>query len=288
MLYNIVTNFWGKDMFECLRQIDERLYNRYLTVENNIKSLSNSFYDSYLDMVEEFIRFLVNKYEIDINKKLTAGKILGLKNVNEFFTQALNVDQENYEKIKNYVQKVNRHKHNNEKQISLETVFNYLREFNNLTEAYFASNNIECDIYDSEYISEIYGAYKKENELLKKEQEALQKDLKDAIENGKIREDDIASYKKLLNQSSQSNLSLEKQNDRLRRQIDKLKDIKMSILEEKLNKTIQLLNELTQSVIENRAVSYAVGDTICGSKKFKEYIEKAKKTMSSTNTIDNA
>ena len=47
-------------------------------------------------------------------------------------------------------------------------------------------------------------------------------------------------------------------------------------MEEKLNKTIDLLHQLGDSVVENRAVAYAVGDTICGRKKFEEYVDGAK------------
>lgn len=48
-------------------------------------------------------------------------------------------------------------------------------------------------------------------------------------------------------------------------------------MEEKLNKTIDLLHQLSDSVVENRAVAYAVGDTICGRQKFEEYVDGAKK-----------
>lgn len=47
-------------------------------------------------------------------------------------------------------------------------------------------------------------------------------------------------------------------------------------MEEKLNKTIDLLHQLSDSVVENRAVAYAVGDTICGRQKFEEYVDGAK------------
>ena len=43
--------------------------------------------------------------------------------------------------------------------------------------------------------------------------------------------------------------------------------------------TIDLLTELTSSVVENRAVSYAVGDTICGAERFKSYVERAKEDL---------
>jgi hypothetical protein len=74
-------------------------------------------------------------------------------------------------------------------------------------------------------------------------------------------------------------LSMEEQNRELQRQISKLKDIKLSSMEDKLNRTIEMLLSLQESVVENRAVSYAVGDTICGSERFKSYVEKAKEDI---------
>jgi hypothetical protein len=50
-------------------------------------------------------------------------------------------------------------------------------------------------------------------------------------------------------------------------------------MEDKLNRTIEMLLSLQESVVENRAVSYAVGDTICGSERFKSYVEKAKESI---------
>ena len=74
-------------------------------------------------------------------------------------------------------------------------------------------------------------------------------------------------------------LSLEEQNAELHKQISKLKDIKLSSMEDKLNRTIEMLLSLQESVVENRAISYAVGDTICGSERFKAYVEKAKESI---------
>ena len=107
----------------------------------------------------------------------------------------------------------------------------------------------------------------------------LKEELLVSVESGKLKDSDIITYKSLLSQSELDILDLEEQNKELHRQISKLKDIKISSMEEKLNKTIELLTELTSSVVENRAVSYAVGDTICGAERFKSYVERAKEEL---------
>lgn len=63
-------------MFEYLIHIEPRLYDRYLTVERNIKSASNSFYDSYLDMQEQFIKTVIMAVGIDFKPNETCGALL--------------------------------------------------------------------------------------------------------------------------------------------------------------------------------------------------------------------
>jgi hypothetical protein len=107
----------------------------------------------------------------------------------------------------------------------------------------------------------------------------LKEELDASVREGKLKDSDIEAYRGLLSQSELDKLSLEEQNTELYKQISKLKDIKLSSMEDKLNRTIEMLLSLQESVVENRAVSYAVGDTICGSERFKAYVEKAKEDI---------
>ena len=75
---------------------------------------------------------------------------------------------------------------------------------------------------------------------------------------------DIENYRNLLSQAEIDKLSLEDQNSELQRQISVLKDIKLSSMEEKLNKTIDLLLELKPAIVENRILTKAVGRKVGG------------------------
>ncbi len=266
-------------MFEYLKEISERLYSRYMTIESNIKSKSNSFFDAFLDMAEEYIKIVTEEYSIDTKKARTAGEIMRLQNVNEFFINNLNTDPQEYERLKNYISKINKHKHNNEKQITFDIVMIYMKLFDSFLKGYCESHGIHKEEFDADYFVDIFDSFSKENKELAHQVEYIKKDLEEALENGKIKEKDIEDYKLVLEKSSLKNLSLEQQNTELRKQLIRLKDIKISIMEEKLNKTIDLLTQLTQSVIENRAISYAVGDTLCGSQRFKGYVDKAREDL---------
>ncbi len=266
-------------MFEYLKELDPRLYERYLTVERNIKSGSNSFYDSYLDLQEQFLRFMITEAGLDATARETCGALLKRADVMTLCLETVGIGKGIYEKLSDYTLKVNQHKHKGEKKIQLETIINYMRVFYETLAAYATYRCMGSSTFDPDYYVDIFCVFEKENALLKEEAQKLKEELSASVELRKLKESDLETYKHLLSAAEVDKLDVETQNAELQRQISKLKDIKLSSMEEKLNKTIDLLNELTESVIENRAVSYAVGDTICGRDMFIKYVEKAKEEI---------
>lgn len=99
---------------------------------------------------------------------------------------------------------------------------------------------------------------------MKTEMQKLKEELLSSVESGKLKESDIENYRNLLSQAEIDKLSLEDQNEELQRQISVLKDIKLSSMEEKLNKTIDLLLELKPAIVENRILTKAVGRKVGG------------------------
>ena len=266
-------------MFKFLQEIDYKLYERYLTLEKNIKAGSNSFYDAYLDLQEQFVKGVAVYCGLDIKARETCGELLRRDDVKNFFKDVLRVDDFTYTKMQDYTLKVNAHKHKGEKNIQIDTIVSYMRIIYNATVSFATYKNIEIRGFDANYFISIFGSFEKENLALKTEMIKLKEELIVSVESGKLKDSDIAAYRSLISQSEIEKLDLEEQNQELHRQISKLKDIKLSSMEEKLNKTIELLTELTSSVVENRAVSYAVGDTICGVERFKSYVERAKEEL---------
>jgi hypothetical protein len=263
-------------MFKHLREIDYKLYERYLTLEKNIKAGSNSFYDAYLDLQEQFVKGIAVFCEFDIKARETCGELLRRDDVKKFFKDVLYVDDFTYTKMQDYTLKVNAHKHKGEKNIQIDTIVSYMRIIYNATVSFATYKNIEISEFDAKYFISIFGAFEKENSTLKVEMAKLKEELLVSIESGKLKDSDIVAYKSLLSQSELDKLDLEEQNKELHRQISKLKDIKLSSMEEKLNKTIELLTELTESVAENRVMSRVAGSLICGEQDFLARVEKAK------------
>ena len=275
-------------MFDFLDNIDHNLYERYLTLERNIKARSNSFYDSYLDLQEHFVKLVLIEQAFEIKVQETCGAILRKAEVKAYFMEALQIDEYTYNKMQDYTLKVNAHKHKGEKTVQIETIVNYLRVFYNAASAYANSKAMDVDGFDASYYISIFGIFEKENSELRCEMQQLKEELATSVEEGKLKDSDIATYQGLLSRSELDKLSLEEQNAELHKQISKLKDIKLSSMEDKLNRTIELLLELKPAIVENRAivrgVGHAVGNMLIGgSSVIDKYIAEEKEKAGKNN-----
>ena len=251
-------------MFEYLIEIEPRLYDRFLTVERNVKAASNSFYDAYLDLQEQFIKTVAVSCGFDIKARETCGELLRRTDVQNYFKEILHIDDFTYNNMPDYTLKVNAHKHKGEKNIQIDTIVSYMKIFYNVTKAFAVYKNIDVPDFDADCFINIFGYFEKENTSVKTEMQKLKEELLSSVESGKLKESDIENYRNLLSQAEIDKLSLEDQNSELQRQISVLKDIKLSSMEEKLNKTIDLLLELKPAIVENRILTKAVGRKVGG------------------------
>ena len=263
-------------MFKFLQEIDGKLHQRYLTIERNIKAGSNSFYDSYLDLQEQFVKVVALDCGLEFGVRDSVGQLLRNATLKTYFLETLGVEEYTYNKMQDYTLKVNEHKHKGEKNIQVETIVNYMRVIFSATSAYARYKDVVVGEFDGNYFIGLFGCMERENEALKNEMKGLKEELSISVEHGKLKDSDILAYKGLLSVAELDKLSLEEQNEELHRQISKLKDIKLSSMEEKLNKTLELLYELTESVAENRVMSHVAGSLICGEQDFLARVEKAK------------
>lgn len=265
-------------MFEYLREIDQRLYDRYLTLERNVKAASNSFYDAYLDMQEQYVRVIALAFELEVGARETCGELLRRADVATIFKDTLGLDTYAFGKMQDYTLKVNAHKHKGEKHIQIDTIVSYMRVIFDATSTYARFKQIAVGQFDAEYYIAIYDIFAKENAALREEQASLREELKELVDQHRLSEQDVAAYQSMLTQRELDNLSLEEQNRTLQAQISRLKDIKLASLEDKLNRTIDLLLELKPAIIENRVIVRAVGSEvgrmICGSGDVDKWIER--------------
>lgn len=262
-------------MFEIIDELSEPIQGRYETLVRNIKSASNSFYDSYIDLLEEIGKDVAARNGVDVDGK-TAGYIFR----NREFLEKAGIEVPILEKINDYILKINKHKHRKEKEVSLESVISYMRALHDLLIPYAAmvtEKPVKEDFFEKE-IAHLFGLSERENDSLKKEVVALKEELgkmekfKEISRSTMDQCDDIDAALK------GGKLSLEEQNDMLRTQIILLKDMKLEILEAKLDKANEALIRLEEYLVDSRAVSLAALTTIVGDRK-DVYIEKAKEEL---------
>ena len=112
-------------MFGYFVELDVELYNRYSTLENNLRSASNSFYDSYRSVIECFLKCIVKKFNLPLGNTVGFQALINDSGVLKVLYDS-GVDEDCINKIRDYVLKINKHIHKKEKNVSFETVVDYL------------------------------------------------------------------------------------------------------------------------------------------------------------------
>lgn len=247
-----------------MKILNDSISMRFSTVITNIKSKSNSFYDSYLDLLEATIKFFLDENNISYDISRTCGYLVKEESIKSFLINELKLDDYTYNKLPDYIKKCNDHKHKKEKHLGIESVINYLKVYFNLINYYNTYNSTEVIEFDSNYFSSIFGETERLNAKYLEEVKKLKEDLKESYENNKLSNQGIEKYKSLLSNKDMELLDLDEQNKLLQSQINTLKDIKLNSMEEKLNKTIDMLNNMQDYLIENRIIARRTSKLIDG------------------------
>lgn len=262
-------------MFDFLSGLGYEIQARYNTVIRDIKSKSNSFYDAYLDLQEAAIKTIIDAHGIEYDESRTCGYLLRGEDVMNLFLNALRVPKDAYDQIRDRTSKVNHHKHHKEKHIVPDSVVVFMETFHRFVKACCGSS----EEFDGEYFRGIFGEYERINLALRQEKDTIIGELEDLVKEKRMTEEQLRAYKEALATSQMAEEGLAEQNDALLREISALKSLKLSILDQKLNRTIDMLNDLQEYVAESRAVSLAVGYTVVGKDRIGTYIDLARKEM---------
>lgn len=252
-------------MYQFLKVLDVRIDSRYLTVMRNVRSSSNSFYDSYLDLLEETMKSIADRFEFKYEDNITCGHLVKKVEMKNILIAKLGIDEYTYGKFSDYSQKINKHKHHLEKNVSIDAVINYMKIFDALIIRYANTVGINpTDPLDVDYLVKQFGQAERENKELKEEAETLKNELLMAADEKQISEANIVKLKAIIEKKNKDNRDLEEENLALTQDISKLKDIKLNSLEMKLDKSIDMLNELQNYLVESRIATSYVSKLISG------------------------
>ena len=262
-----------------MKALNESIEMRFNTLERNIKSKSNSFYDSYLDLLEATTKYILEENHINYDDSRTCGFLLKDEKIKSFLISTLKLDTYTYSKMPDYVKKCNDHKHKKEKQLGIESVINYLRVYYDFVNCYLDYVGKTCVVFNPNYFSSIFGETERLNNEYKTELLKLTEELDEVYKSNKLSKQHIEQYKSLLSIKEIEILNLDEQNHKLQHQINVLKDIKLSSMEEKLNKTIDMLNNMKDYLIENRIIARRTSMLIDGKIITDEELEIERKKM---------
>ena len=247
-----------------MKLFNDSLTMRFNTLERNIKSKSNSFYDSYLDLLEATIKYFLDENNVVYDDSRTCGFLVKEESIKSFLLVNLKLDDYTYNKLPDYIKKCNDHKHKKEKNLGIDSIINYLKVYYDLINYYIDYIKGVRVEFDANYFSSIYGETERLNNEYKEEVLRLKDELKESYETNKLSSQDIEQYKSLLSIKDIELLNLDEQNKLLQNQIDVLKDIKINSMEEKLNKTIDMLNNMQDYLVENRIIARKTSKLIDG------------------------
>lgn len=247
-----------------IKLFTDALNSRFETLERNIKSKSNSFYDSYLDLLEETIKYFLTENNVIFDDSRTCGFIVKTDDAKDFFFNKLKLDDYTYNKLPDYIKKCNDHKHKKEKNLQVEGVINFLKVYFDLLNYYLDFIKGLRIEFDSSYFISIFGETERLNNKYRLEVTKLRDELKELYEANKLSEANIEQYKMIISDKNIELHNLDEQNQILQAQISILKDIKLNSLEEKLNKTIDMLNNMKDYLVENRIIARRTSRLIDG------------------------
>lgn len=244
-----------------MRLFSDSLTMRYDTLERNIKSKSNSFYDAYLDLLETTIKCILDDENIEYDSSRTCGYLIKSDYIRSYFMYILKLDDYTYNKLPDYIKKCNDHKHKKEKNVSIEAIINYLKVYFDLYNYYSCFKKYEIIKFDASYYDSIFGETERINSEYKRELMSLKKELRELYDSQALSEKDVSLYESIINSKNLELSNLDEQNQMLQIQLNALKDIKINSLEEKINNTIDNLHALGLSIKDNHIFKEVFKDT---------------------------
>ena len=236
-------------MFKFLNEIDSKLYKRYLTLEKNIESKSNSFYDSWLDLAEHFSKFVAKNEGISIDAKYdTMIGILAQKEYEAFYKK-MGISKDDYQELFDLAKAVNAHKHRDETNVALTDVIKHLQALYNYSGLYYINKyNEKLNKFNENYFVDLFGKTEKDLKKLSEDKAKLIESLTNLTEGKEILSRDLERVKAIAKRKESDANSLEEEKELLLKEVNELKDIKLTTLEEKVTRIVAILERQTYAL----------------------------------------
>jgi len=255
--------------FDHLQQFGSAVVARLNTLIRNVEASSNSFYDSYLDLQESFTKEVLasSGYQLDGSKN--SGYLLHGAEVKDFLGRKFGIDPSLIEKLHDHTLKANKHKHQKEKTVTIDSVHAFMEPFYVFSRQCAGLSYVGQFAYDPSFFGGLFGALAKENACLRGKVSDLIREAEAMARENKLTVEELAACKGVLSSLKGDIDDLQEENERIKGAISFIQDITSKRLEnlerkyEELDeKVARILNASPkqapspmQSPIPNRAVS---------------------------------
>lgn len=258
-----------------IKCVSDQILMRYETMIKNIKNNSNSFYDSYLDLLESTIKYVLDNNEIEYDQSKTCGLILKTEAVYSFLNTKLCVDKNTYDKFFDYIKKCNDHKHKKEKILNIDSIVNYLKIYFIFLNYYYDFIGESLIDYKESYFYEIFRETELLNKKYREQINELNQELNILYDENKIATEEFKEIEKLLIEKEIENLEFDKQNEILLSHIQVLNMFKNNYtLNNKVDDVIKQ-NEQIINILETNIKNDSSQEKI--NKEKNEYLINSKK-----------
>jgi hypothetical protein len=242
----------NKTSFQGLKQFEPRLFERYQTLERDVKSGSNSFFDALGDLIDNYLKVVAVRVNIELDPIFSSGKILKEEAFHEFLFVQVGINEVDYKALRNLVRIINEHKHAAEKDVTVGKILLSLKNFFSVYSAISNHFDIQVEAFDEEYYRRLYRQNERESQKYLVQLKKLQKELADEKS---LTTEQVTVIEKAKSLDGKREIISDDYISELQNVLSAVKDIRIEVLNEKLEQALSMLLELRSLVNETRAMS---------------------------------
>ncbi len=230
--------------FDHLRQFGNSVVARLDTLIRNVEARSNSFYDSYLDLQESFTKEALKVAGYPLDESKNSGYLLHSAEIKAFFERQFGIEPALIEKLHDHTLKANKHKHQKEKTITIDSVHAFMEPFYVFSRQCSGLSAVGQFAYDTSFFGERFGALAKENASLKAKVSSLLLEAEAMTREHKLTEEELAACKGVVASLNGSVEDLQEENTKIKGALSFIQ----SITEKRLASLEKRMEELDEKV----------------------------------------
>lgn len=202
--------------FDYLQQFGSEVVKRLDTLIKNVKARSNSFYDAYLDLQESFTKKMLGASGYKLDESKNSGYLLHRPEIKTFLGDRFGISPELIEKLHDHTLKANRHKHESEKTVTIQSVHAFMEPFYVFSRQCAGLSVAGQFSYDPSFFEHLFGVLEEENKALKAKVSGLLVEAEEMARSNKLSQEELAACKGVAASLSGEVADLQEENEKIK------------------------------------------------------------------------